>query len=96
MVIDHPADPLPGRYRFETGTADFLFCSACGVVLAALDDNGGALRAVVNTLTLSGRDTLEFEHSDCDFEGEATEARLERRARNWIGRVTVRTRDAGG
>lgn len=95
LEIRHPANQPPGRYRFETGTADFLFCSVCGVVLAALDDNGGGLKAVVNILTLSGRDSLEFDHSDSHFDGEATQARLERRARNWIGRVTVSTRDAG-
>jgi len=37
----------PGRYRFGTQTADFLFCGSCGVTVAAVCETGGRLRAVV-------------------------------------------------
>jgi len=78
-----------GRYRFATGTADFLFCARCGVTVAALDANGGELKAVVNIHTLDDAATIEFDRSDSDFEGETRGARLARRAARWIGEVTL-------
>jgi hypothetical protein len=76
-------------YRFGTRTADFLFCGACGVTIAALCETGGRLRAVVNVNTLDAAGDLEFERSDSDFEGETLEERLDRRAARWIGDVVV-------
>lgn len=88
LEVETSGHPV-GRYRFATGTADFLFCRRCGVTLAALDDHGDKLKAVVNIHTLDGFDTIGFDRSESDFEGEALDARLTRRAAHWIGDVTL-------
>lgn len=92
LVISCSAGLPPLRYRFGTETAEFLVCSRCGITFAALDGNSGAARAVVNVNTLDPRDDLALDHSDSDFEGETTAARLQRRARRWIGKVRIETR----
>lgn len=81
-----PSAP-PGRYRFGTGTADFLFCSVCGVVVAALSKAPKGMVAVVNVNTLASVAGLGLDRSESDFDGETTEDRLARRARRWIGQV---------
>jgi hypothetical protein len=80
---------LPGRYTFDTGTAEFLFCSRCGVTVTALCESSGSLKAVLNINTLDDAHVLDFEHSDSDFEGESLEQRLGRRTANWIGQVSL-------
>jgi hypothetical protein len=77
------------RYRFGTATADFLFCSRCGVALAVLCEIAERTYAVVNVNTLNARDEIDFERSDSEFDGESRDRRLERRAQRWIGRVRV-------
>lgn len=77
------------RYRFGTGTADFLICRRCGavpVVASVIDD---VCYAVVNVNTLENTDRVEFYHSSTDFEGEAKGDRLARRQRNWIPEVAI-------
>ena len=69
------------RYRFGTGTADFLVCARCGVNVAAVCEIGGALYAVVNAASL--RATAPGEAAAHDFDAESTEERLARRARTW-------------
>jgi hypothetical protein len=88
LAVETSGQPV-GRYRFGTGTADFLFCRRCGVTLAALDNHGGKLKAVVNIHTLDGFDSIGFDCSDSDFDGEAPDSRLARRAARWIGDVTL-------
>ena len=75
------------RYRFGTGTADFVFCRHCGVVVLALDDNSESIKAVVNINTLDPGQDINFKQSDSDFDGESTQARIQRRAVNWISSV---------
>ncbi len=79
----------PGRYRFGTKTANFLFCSRCGVTVAAVCEIKGDIKAVINIATLDGRDLLAFDHTDSDFDGESTEQRLNSRMARWIGRVKI-------
>jgi hypothetical protein len=88
LAIETGGNPT-GQYRFATGTAGFLFCARCGVTVAALDDSGDSLKAVVNVHTLDRAREIEFERSESDFDGEAPDARLERRAARWIGDVTL-------
>lgn len=76
------------RYRFGTRTADFRFCSRCGVALLATCEIGGSTRAVLNVNTLDEDQKIEFDSSDSCFDGESLEQRLARRGRNWIGTVT--------
>ena len=76
------------RYRFGTGTADFLICRSCGVVplvTSAIEDR---LYAVVNVNTFEGVERAELDEAPTDFEGETTEGRLARRQRNWIPEVS--------
>jgi hypothetical protein len=89
LIIDTSAGPPPGRYRFGTGTADFLFCKACGVTVAALCDTSGGQKAVVNINTLDDGQNLDFDHSDSDFDDESLAQRLDRRMDRWIGTVKL-------
>lgn len=76
----------PRRYRFGTQTADFLFCRHCGGLIAAHSRIDGHDYAVVN-LRLAEVDLEALSVSGTDFEGEATPARLQRRAERWIRHV---------
>lgn len=86
----------PQRYRFGTKTADFIHCPRCGVVVIAVDDAGDAPRAVVNVNTLDDRDSLPFDFSDSDFDGESRDDRLARRAARWIPAVEIHEPAGGG
>lgn len=68
------------RYRFGTGTAEFLICRRCGYLVAAITDD--QTRAVINLDVLDR--AAEFRDAPLvDIDGEALDARLARRARNW-------------
>lgn len=71
------------RYRFGTGTADFYICSDCGVAPIVTSEIEGAAYAVVNVNCFDDVERGELSESSSDFEGEATDARLDRRQRNW-------------
>jgi len=47
----------------------------------------GRLSAIVTVNTFDGVDASLLRRSSADFDGEGADSRLERRARNWIGRV---------
>jgi hypothetical protein len=65
----HAADwSLVERYRFGTGTAEFLICKRC---------------AVINTNCLDDRAAFTRQPDPVDHDGEATGDRLARRAANW-------------
>lgn len=89
LAVSVPGGAQPGRYRFATATADFLFCPRCGVSFAAVCEIDGALKGVLNVNTLDGAEVLEFDRSDSDFEGESREQRLARRGDRWIGEVVL-------
>jgi hypothetical protein len=72
------------RYAFGTGTAEFHICARCGVVPVVTSTLDGRLYAVVSVNALEGIDPARIRRAPADFEGEATEARLARRKRNWI------------
>lgn len=75
-------------YRFGTETADFHVCSQCGVATACTSEIDGKRYAVVNTRTFEDRSILSSAVA-VDFDGEEDDARLGRRARNWIGQVAI-------
>lgn len=56
----------------------------CEVVTSKIE---GRLYAVVNVNTFNGVDSALLRRSPADFDGEGTDSRLARRARNWIGNV---------
>lgn len=85
IVVKDPA--LVSRYVFGTCTAEFHVCARCGVVPVVTSKIEGRLYAVVNVNTFNGVDSALLHRSPADFDGEGTDSRLARRARNWIGNV---------
>ena len=75
---------LVERYRFGTGTADYLVCRKCGVYIAAVCETSAGTRAVVNINCLDDRAEFSQAPSAPDYDGETREARLSRRAANWM------------
>lgn len=75
------------RYAFGTRTAEFHVCARCGVVPVVTSEIAGRLYAVVNVNTFDGVEAALLRRSTANFDGEGTDSRLDRRARNWIGRV---------
>ncbi len=75
------------RYAFGTRTAEFHVCARCGVVPVVSSRIDGHLYAVVNVNAFEGVAPDLLRHGAANFEGEATDARLARRARNWIADV---------
>jgi hypothetical protein len=77
-------------YRFGSRTADYLICRRCGVYIGAGCETAAGLRAVVNTNALHDRAAFTAIPSSPDYEGEATDARLIRRAANWTPTIVYR------
>ena len=80
------------RYAFETKTADFHVCAVCGIVPVATSEIDGTTYAVVNVNTFENVDPALLRKSSATFDGEAEDARLARRKKNWIGRVSFHAR----
>lgn len=80
----------PSRYRFGSGTADFLICPTCGVPTAVLSEIEGHVHAVVNVNALDDVGDYELADTRTDFDGEDTASRLRRRQQNWIAAVRLR------
>ncbi len=80
---------LVERYRFGSRTADYVLCRRCGVYVGALCDTSGGLRAVVNVNCLYERAAFTQAPASPDYAGETTQARLDRRATNWMPAVVV-------
>ncbi len=74
---------LVERYRFGTGTAQFLICRRCGVYIGAIGETASGTCAVINTNCLDDRAAFTRQPTPVDHEGEATGDRLARRAANW-------------
>lgn len=75
------------RYRFGSATADFLICRYCGVYIGAVCDTPQGTRAVTNVNCLADRAAFTGEPARPNHDGEETEARIARRARNWTPAV---------
>jgi hypothetical protein len=71
-------------YRFGSGTADYLVCRRCGVYVGAVCETAAGTRAVVNVNCLADRAQFTQAPSAPDYDGETTDARLARRAVNWM------------
>ena len=85
VVVDQPS--LVSRYAFGTRTAQFHICARCGVapvVTSRIDDR---LYAVVSVNAFEHVDPSLLRRGTANLEGEATDARLARRQRNWIANV---------
>jgi len=77
------------EYRFGSETAEFYVCLSCGVVPLVLSRSDEVQYAVVNVNTFDDVQGLEVSEAKTDFSGEATEARLDRRKKNWIADVKI-------
>jgi hypothetical protein len=77
-------------YRFGSRTADYMVCRRCGVYIAAICETASGLRAVVNVNSLADRALFIQIPATPDYEGEAADARLARRAVNWMPAVVDR------
>ena len=75
------------RYKFGTGTADFLMCRRCGVYVGAVCETASGLRAVANVNCLNDRAMFKAAPSEPDFDGEDVDKRLARRAKTWMPAV---------
>jgi hypothetical protein len=75
-------------YRLGHQTAQWVICSRCGVLTAVLCEIEGRLRAVVRVQSMVEHSFSQPEVVT-NFESETIEERLRRRARSWIGTVTV-------
>jgi hypothetical protein len=75
---------LVENYRFGTRTCDFLICRRCGVFIAAVAKGPAGTQAVVNVNCLDDRARFTSAPVMHEFEGESAEARLSRRAANWM------------
>ncbi len=78
-----------GSYQFATATANFSFCRHCGVMVAALAEIEGSLRAVLAVQTLDQGQNIVLQQSSSCFDGENLQQRTGRRAQNWIGQVSL-------
>ncbi len=77
-------------YRFGSRTADYLVCRRCGVYVGAVCDTAAGTRAVANTNVLDDRASFTQQAAHPDYDGEATDARLARRAANWTPTILHR------
>jgi hypothetical protein len=71
-------------YRFGSRSADYLVCRRCGIYVAAVCESTAGQRAVVNVNCLDDQASFTQVPNATDYDGETTEARLARRASNWM------------
>jgi hypothetical protein len=90
LEVTIAAEALVSRYRFGTGTAEFCVCAGCGVAPLVTSTIEGRTYAVVNVNAFETLDPAALERRPAQFDGEAVDARLERRTRSWIADVTIR------
>jgi hypothetical protein len=74
---------LVTRYRFGSGTADYLLCQSCGVYIGAVCETDLGARAVINVNSLADRAEFPAASAFPDHDEETVEARMQRRAANW-------------
>jgi len=75
------------RYRFASGTAEFLLCKMCGVYIGAVCETEHGTRAVTNVNSLADRAAFPPASSFPDHDNEPTAARIARRTSNWTPAV---------
>jgi hypothetical protein len=78
---------LVERHRFGSRTADYLLCRRCGVYVGAVCATAAGVRSVINTRCLTDRAAFTRDPIHPDYDTETTDARLVRRAANWMPTV---------
>lgn len=79
-VLTLDADTI--RYRFGTGTTDFLICGRCGVYVGATAELGGELYATLN-LNAFDDPRLDLPAAPVSYDGEDAAAKGKRRRTLW-------------
>ena len=74
--------PETRRYRFGTGTTDFLFCGRCGVYVGAIAELDGRTLVTLN-LNAFDEPQLDLAAEAVFYDGESAEQKAERRRRKW-------------
>jgi len=74
------------RYRFGAQVTDFLLCGRCGVYVGAVSEIDGRLYATLN-LNAFDDPRWELEPAPVSYDGEARDARIERRLERWTPAV---------
>ena len=74
--------PDTRRYRFGTGTTDFLFCGRCGIYVGAVAELDGRTFATLN-LNAFDEPHLELAPDPVSYDGETAEEKADRRRRKW-------------
>jgi hypothetical protein len=72
------------RYRFGLRTADFLLCATCGCYIAAVIEDGGQRRAVLNVVGAGLAEFSETPARPVNYDRENVAARRARRLRTWM------------
>lgn len=80
-VLEVPANVL--RYSFNTRTADFLICPACGVLVAVVSEIERATKAVLNARTLDDLPIDLASITVVNRDDETLDQRQIRRGRTW-------------
>lgn len=75
-------------YQFGQRTSHWIVCAQCGVLTAVISRIEGRLRAVVRSQSMLDH-RFSAPELATDFDDESVERRLARRARTWIGSVTM-------
>ena len=75
------------RYRFGTGTADYLLCNTCGVYIGAVCRGPDGWKMVTNVNSLDDRMSFPTASAFPNHDTETVEARVARRAANWTPAV---------
>jgi hypothetical protein len=68
------------RYRFATGSAEFLSCARCGIYVGSHMEEEGLFYAVANLRYFLGGDECAQRVQSMDYSGEDSVARRARRA----------------
>jgi len=79
------------KYTFGTKTADFHICTVCGAAPVVTSDIDGNTYAVVSVNAMDGVDPAMLKRGSISFDGEEAGARLQRRAKGWIPRISFVT-----
>lgn len=70
------------RYRFGTGTTDFLICGRCGIYVGATAELDGRVYATLN-LNAFDDPRLELEAAPVSYDGEDAAGKANRRRAKW-------------
>ena len=71
-------------------TSDFITCKKCGVLSIAVCEVGNSTKAVLNIKSMLEHD-FSSDPVQTNFDNEGVEGRLERRNKNWTGKVVFKS-----